>query len=64
MSTICTDTRLETFSSLVQCSVNKNLSEIRPYRNQEFLQYLKDSKQTKKQNVGILYGVNLCILFS
>jgi len=32
---ICTDTYLETFSSLVNCSVNNNLSEIGPYRNEK-----------------------------
>jgi len=30
---ICTDTCLETLSSLVNCSVNNNLPEIGPYRN-------------------------------
>ena len=33
MSTICTDTCLETLSSLVSCSVNNDLSEIGPYRH-------------------------------
>jgi len=33
MSTICTDTCLETLSSLVNCKVNNDLSEIGPYRN-------------------------------
>jgi len=33
MSTICTDTRLEMLSSLVNCKVNNDLSEIGPYRN-------------------------------
>jgi len=32
MSTICTDTYLETISSLVNCSVNNDLSEIGLYR--------------------------------
>jgi len=31
--TICTDTCLKTLSSLVNCSVNNDLSEIGPYRN-------------------------------
>jgi len=46
---ICTDTYLETFSSLVNCSVNNNLSEIGPYRNEAFLQYLNESKRTKSK---------------
>jgi len=33
MSSICTDTCLETLPSLVNCSVNNDLSEIGPYRN-------------------------------
>jgi len=33
MSTICTDTCLETLSALVNCSVNDVLSEIGPYHN-------------------------------
>jgi len=33
MSTICTDTCLETLSSLVNCSVNNDLLVIGPYRN-------------------------------
>jgi len=33
MSTNCTDTCLETLSSLVNCSINNDLSEIGPYRN-------------------------------
>ena len=33
MSTICTDTCLETLSALVNCNVNDVVSEIGPYRN-------------------------------
>jgi len=33
MSTICTNTCLETLSALVNCSDNDVLSEIGPYRN-------------------------------
>jgi len=33
MFTICTETCLETFSSLVNCSVNNDLSLIGPYRH-------------------------------
>jgi len=49
MSTICTDTCLETLSSLVNCSVNNDLSEIGPYRNYAFHQFVKDSEQTKSK---------------
>jgi len=36
--------RVETLSSLVNCSVNNDLSEIRPCRNWAFLPFVKDSK--------------------
>jgi len=49
MFTICTDTCLETLSSLVSCSVNNGLSEIGPYCNQAFLQYVLDSERTKSK---------------
>jgi len=47
MSTICKDTYLETLSSLVNCSVNNDLSEIGAYR-----------KSAIKHSLSLLRTVN------
>jgi len=61
MSTICTDTCLETLSSLVNCSVNNNLSEIGPYRIKHSFSIRTVNEQ--KAKCFILHGVNLYIYF-
>jgi len=49
MSTICTDTCLETLSALVNCSVSDVLSEIGPYHNSTFLRFVNDRKWTNSK---------------
>jgi len=49
LPTIGKDTCLETLSLLVNCSVNNLLSEIGPYDNEVFLQFVKDSERTKSK---------------
>ena len=43
LSTTCTDTCLETLSPLVNCSVDNVLSEVGPYCNSAFLQFVNSS---------------------
>jgi len=66
MSTICKDTYLETLSSLVNCSVNNDLSEIGPYRKsavKHSLSLLRTVNEVKAKCRYFLHGVNLYVYF-
>jgi len=62
-ATTCTDTCLETLSALVNCSVNDVLSEIGSYHNREFLQFVKDSKQTKSKMLIFCKALIFALIF-
>ena len=55
MFTICTDTCLETLSSLVNCSVNNDLSEIGPYRHTTIKHYFSTLRTVNEQKAKCWY---------
>jgi len=62
MSTICMDTCLKMLSALVNCSVN-TLSDIGPYHNYAFLQFVKDSKRTKSKMLTFCIVLIFALIF-
>ena len=64
MFTVCTDTCLETLSSLVNCSVSNNLLQNQTIPQLSIPSVRYGQWTNKKQNIGILHGVNLCTYFN
>jgi len=55
MFTICTDTCLETLSSLVNCSFNNDLSEIGPYRHTTIKHFFSTLSTVNEQKAKCWY---------
>jgi len=55
MFTICTDTCLETRSSLVNCSVNNDLSEVGPYRHTTIKHFFSTLRTVNEQKAKCWY---------